>query len=169
MMAAGQLDVHPSVAPFGRSLGGIVAPRPAAVEDPALVEHDGLEETVLVEVGHELAELRAVDRAQREQGGSWVELEVGGRWRAALVLQDVRTPRRFAQVPRIDGACVHQVFLLVRPTQLRGGGWSSPDSNSPSPSSTPMPTPKMLNSVTHANSTRNRVSSGASKRCPTSG
>ncbi len=40
-----------------------------AVEDLALVEDDRLQEPVLADVGHELAELGAVAREEREQGG----------------------------------------------------------------------------------------------------
>jgi hypothetical protein len=41
----------------------------AAVEDLALVEDDGLEQAVLLQVADELAELRALDLQQREEIG----------------------------------------------------------------------------------------------------
>jgi hypothetical protein len=56
----------------------------AAVEDPALVEDDRLQQPVLADVDDELPELGAVDREQREQGGGGEVLELGGR-RGGLV------------------------------------------------------------------------------------
>jgi hypothetical protein len=38
-----------------------------------------MHEPVRADVCGELAELGAIDRVQREQGGGWVVLEVGGR------------------------------------------------------------------------------------------
>ena len=55
----------------------------ATVEDPALVQDDGLDESVLADVGDQLAELRAIHVHEREQGGSGVELRL--RERRALV------------------------------------------------------------------------------------
>jgi len=50
----------------------------ASVEDLALVEDDRLEQAVLAEVVHELAELGALDLQQREEVGGWVGVEGGG-------------------------------------------------------------------------------------------
>jgi hypothetical protein len=58
-------------------LAGAVAV--AAVEDAALVEDDGLEQAVLADVGHELAELGALDLQKREEVGGRVVVEDGGR------------------------------------------------------------------------------------------
>ena len=49
----------------------------APVKDPAAVQHDGLEEAVLAEVAHELAELGAVHLHEREESGGRVEVEGG--------------------------------------------------------------------------------------------
>jgi hypothetical protein len=66
-----------------------VTPAISAVENPAAVQHDGLEEAVLLEVGHELAELGVVHG--RGEGGGGVEVEVGPGERAA-VRGDVHSP-----------------------------------------------------------------------------
>lgn len=58
-------------------LAGAVAVAP--VEDPALVEHDRLEQAVLPDVVHELAELRPVHGQEREEVGGRVVVEGGGR------------------------------------------------------------------------------------------
>jgi hypothetical protein len=42
------------------------APARVAVEDPAAVQHYGLKQAVLLEVGHEVAELEPVPRHERE-------------------------------------------------------------------------------------------------------
>ena len=57
-------------------LAGAVAV--AAIEHHPLVQDDGLDEAVLLEVVDELAELGAIDLHEREQGGGWVELKLGG-------------------------------------------------------------------------------------------
>jgi hypothetical protein len=83
----------------------------AAVEDRPLVQHDRLWQPVRAVFGDELAELGAVDREQREQGGGgWAcSSSAGGvaGWSAALGIccsWPQRHPRSFSRYHTERGA-----------------------------------------------------------------
>jgi hypothetical protein len=108
-----------------------------AVEDPAVVQHDRLEQPVLLEGGHELVGLGAVRRHERDRGGG-VESEDGGRrdWvhvrcsaRPQSVTMGLMMRTQYYTATSIDGCIADQhnsLEWLFQAESKRGqGGFNS--------------------------------------------